>query len=344
MGQLAKLLAASKVSRPSSGKNRKSQSRRAGANSTLRSVSVPARVAYNLTNDRGVSTHTERGYELLQNISIGAGTAVGTFWSFPLNPLHESYAGTRLQQLALNFIKFRFRRLMLRFGNVASTSTSGALVFGFMDNPDYSVTVVNSTRVISALSGSVTGPLWQPIDCHAKIVDRAAWYYLDEDSDEVMKTTQGQFLLALVAAATLATDQGFPLYIDYDIEFSGAAVQSVDPVKAVLHLPVCNVEAIPSLPGRATCRAVVPGTVPNLTAAGVGVPVALGADFSIVSTGGVALVVTYITMAGPSGPDYFDVYFYSGLKQALGNEFIPVSLTAAQPQFPAQDAYIIQSN
>jgi hypothetical protein len=71
----------------------------------------------------------------------------------------------------------------------------------------------------------VSSSLWAPISIRAKIGDRTRWYNIDEDSDVIMETTQGVFLIAIQNPPALTGTQRIPLLLHYTIEFKDNAIQ-----------------------------------------------------------------------------------------------------------------------
>jgi hypothetical protein len=55
------------------------------------------------------------------------------------------------------------------------------------------------------------------------ISDRSKWYNLDEDSEELMQTTQGQFLVVVQSAVTTTGAISMPVLLRYSIEMVGTA-------------------------------------------------------------------------------------------------------------------------
>lgn len=192
----------------------------------MRTTAIPSRTTYAIDNRAPNRAIIERAMELLDPISISSSTPVGTSWTFELNPLQLE--GTRLQTLARNYQQFKFRKAKLIFGNNVSTSTNGAIVGAYLSNPDQELPD-NPVRALFGAGGS-SAPVWQPLSIEAKLLGRGPvndYFNIDADSREVMLITQGKFVLALQGQLSSTTNIDFPIYLDYEIEFKGAAIQKV---------------------------------------------------------------------------------------------------------------------
>jgi hypothetical protein len=208
-------------------KGKRKQPKRAAPTSMMRSVNIPAQQTYQLRNTVPDSRCVFRGHEQISQFSVGPTTPVGTLFKIDLNPADLLYAGSRIQSLCKVFQKYRFRVALLTVGNVTGTSTGGALVVAYSENPDYSVGN-NAARTLAAMEGSITSALWMPIDCKASIGDRTKWYNIDSDSNELMQICQGKFMIAVQYPPTTSGDVILPVYLDYEIECMGTAVQNFD--------------------------------------------------------------------------------------------------------------------
>jgi hypothetical protein len=184
---------------------------------------LPLEVGYTTRNLAPLATHRERATERLGQVSISSSTAVGTILAkFMMNPL--LLVGTRLSKLAANFLEFRFKRMRFNFVSSVTTAASGAIVMAYCPNPDFALPVpANST--LFAMSG-VSANLFVRSDIDARLTNGARWFNLDADSNEVMKTTQGFFAIALDQAATVTGTVTVTIELDYDIEMRGAAIQT----------------------------------------------------------------------------------------------------------------------
>jgi hypothetical protein len=114
------------------------------------------------------------------------------------------------------------------FGNNVSTTTNGAIVGAYLANPDQELPS-NPVRALFG-AGGCSAPVWQPLSIDAKLLGRGPvndYFNVDADSREVMLTTQGKFVLALQGQLSSTNSIDFPIYLEYEIEFKGAAIQQV---------------------------------------------------------------------------------------------------------------------
>jgi len=188
---------------------------------------IPATMAYTINNRTNINRHTERAKEYLGTIPISGNTPTGRAFVFALNPLH--YPATRFGRLASSYQKFRFRNCRLTIASNFSTTVSGSIIAGYMENPDQEILpepyIFN--QVFSATNG-VSQSLWKPIDISARFMDKAKWYNIDNDSDEIMQTTQGKFVIVVQSPVAVTSQVQIPILLEYDIEFMGSATQPLN--------------------------------------------------------------------------------------------------------------------
>jgi hypothetical protein len=189
---------------------------------------VPQNTAFVVKNNTTERTVVIRGKEIVS--SLGVSNVAAHSGSYPvqlfdLNPV--GYEGTRMKQLARSFQKYRFRKAHLTVQANAPTTTTGGYVAGYTENPDQGFDD-NAISQISTLSGAVSAPLWVAQTLPARIRD-GKWYNVDPDTIEVMDSIQGMFVLQQTSAASTTAALNFPVWLDYEIEFSGCAAQS-DPI------------------------------------------------------------------------------------------------------------------
>lgn len=192
-------------------------------------TNVPVGQATTVRQPIAGKTHVERAREQVGIFSIGPTTPVGTSQQYLLNPL--TLAGTRLQRLAQNYQKFRFRRVSLTVQSSASTSVGGLYVVGYNSNPDAELNGgFGSVQQVTSLPGATSANAWRTVTVPGRLEDRGAWYTLDPDSDEIMKTTQGYFAIVAQIPSTGTGPTQYAIWLDYEIEFSGAFVSIVPEV------------------------------------------------------------------------------------------------------------------
>jgi len=164
--------------------------------------------------------------------AISSTTPVGTAQQYLMNPL--TLAGTRLQRLAQNYQKYRFRRLSMTVQSSASTSVGGLYVVGYNSNPDAELLGgFGSVQQVTSLPGATSANAWRTVTVAGRLEDRGAWYTLDPDSNEIMKTTQGYFAIVAQIPSTGTEPTQYAVWLDYEVELSGPAV---NPVPQVLGL------------------------------------------------------------------------------------------------------------
>jgi len=185
---------------------------------------IPAAFATRVVQNSQNRTHTEAFREIVAPFSMSPTDLPGANITYNLNP--ATMIGTRLQKLAANYQQYRFKRLSLTMQSPAPSTASGLYAIGYTRNPDQEIgTGLNAIQTITAMPGAVTSSVWNTCTCHASLDSQ--WYNVDADSQEVMKTTQGQFFACLVSPPTTTTPVAFAVWLDYVIEFRGSAIQKV---------------------------------------------------------------------------------------------------------------------
>jgi hypothetical protein len=207
---------------------------------SITSTQVPVEIAYSVRQNAPLNkVHVERASEYIGTFTVSTATPVNTTIVYRMNP--STLAGTRLQSLSKIYQKFRFRKLRMIVQSSAASTISGLYVMGYNSNPDAELAVnspMSSTQVF-ALPGAVSRPFWIVGTADAKIEDRNKWYYVDADSEEVMNTTQGYFAIVVQAPANTTTPTVVPVLLEYEIEFTGSAIQ-LDNSNAPVVFPAGN--------------------------------------------------------------------------------------------------------
>lgn len=199
--------------------------RRAFRSSGMQVTNVPVATATTVRQPAVSRTHVETAREQVGLFSISSTTPVGTGQQYMLNPL--TMAGTRLQQLAKSYQKYRFKRAALTIQSSASTSVGGLYVVGYNSNPDAEIgSGFAAVQKTAALPGATSANAWRTVTSQAKIEDPGKWYNLDADSEEVMQTTQGYFSLVTQVPSTGTEPVSYAVWLDYTVEFKGAAINT----------------------------------------------------------------------------------------------------------------------
>jgi hypothetical protein len=198
------------------------------------STNVPLNVATTLRNNAPNRVHTETGREQIGVFTVTALTPVGASVKVLLNPLLLS--GTRLQKLASVYQKFRFTSATLNIQSSASTIVRGLYVAGYNSNPDAEFSPSRAVQFVSTLPGSISSNVWLSQRVRAQLQDRAKWYNLDADSEEIMMTTQGYFAVVNQVSPNIDNpgDLTFPLWLDYTVQFTGTAANATQTGPAIL--------------------------------------------------------------------------------------------------------------
>lgn len=179
--------------------------------------------------------------EYLTNYTFGPESQPGEISEFPVNPMLPLYKDTVLQNMLRNFQKYRFKKLSLELANTTGTNNGGSLVTSYVSNPDQKTT---SLRAIYNSDDSVTGPAWMPRTVAAAIKDPKKEYNVDEDSAEIMQTTQGKFIIGVVTPPTTTGLVSIPIILKYTVEMIGAASQESVKETSILLAPSGEFEGL----------------------------------------------------------------------------------------------------
>lgn len=186
-------------------------------------VDIPRETAYTVRQTTRQEVHTERCREYIGNVTFvndPVGTPVVARWD--INPI--LMPGTRLRRIASNYQKFRFRQLALTIQSATTTATNGLYVVGYNNNPDSNPPPGFEVNYAFDLPGAQSANIWRTITSIAKIEDRQKWFNVDPDSNEVMNTTQGYFVVVQQTAISTTAPITMPCILDYVVEFSGSSL------------------------------------------------------------------------------------------------------------------------
>jgi len=191
----------------------------------MQSTNIPMTQAFQIRNSTRDMSHIEQAAEVIGSITIGPNIASGTVWEFTMDP--TNLPGTRLEKLASTFQKFRFRSMRLCVASNFSTTVSGSIACGYAENPDqeFPAGALALNRVF-ACSNATIASLYTPLYVMGKVGDKSKWYNIDDDSDELMQTTQGKFVITLVSPVSLTASVSIPVTLEYSVEFLGRALQA----------------------------------------------------------------------------------------------------------------------
>jgi hypothetical protein len=193
----------------------------------MTSTAIPYAQATQITQKNRDRVVTASGSDIIGNVSITSATPIGTIQQYLISPLN--FVGTRQYNLAQNFQRYRYKRLSFTIAANQPSTAGGAIFAGYTSNPDQAFTVVPGASSVTNLNqvfnlpGAQLVPMFVPRTILAKIEDASKWYYLDDDSDEIMNTTCGQFVYTVQSVSNITGTTSIPIIMDYEIEFVGSA-------------------------------------------------------------------------------------------------------------------------
>jgi len=213
-------------------------------------VNVPFTAATQIqqsAREQAVSSFS--GTDRIGQVTFGPLSPVGTPIVFKMSP--PDLPATRLGNMSRNFQLYRFKKMLLTvFSNLPSTAGGGFTV-GYAENPDQSFNSGSqlSSQVFS-LPGAVAGNMFVPTKLAAHINDKNKWYRIDEDTEEIMNSTQGMFIISVDSLTAITTPITVPVFLEYVIEFKGSAIQKADTTGAVQIFPSAIVSPVVNQPTR----------------------------------------------------------------------------------------------
>lgn len=184
------------------------------------STAVPVDMAFTYRNNSPTTRRKECGVDRLPSLSVKSNMQAGMILArYQLNPI--MLGGTRLSQIAACYEMYRFTKCRLVFAPVLPTTVTGSVMLAYTVNPEADL---GSSANIAAfqLRGKQSNLfIRSSIDMQATTAGR--WLYVDPDSGTTELTTQGTFFVILDQATNVASETSLTCYLEYEIEFLGAA-------------------------------------------------------------------------------------------------------------------------
>jgi len=174
-----------------------------------------------------------QGKEIMAYIQISPSTVTGTLGTILMNPL--TITCQRLRKFAAIYGQYRFRRMEFTVQGNLPTTVGGNLYLGYSRNPDLTIpTGIEAPTAISSMENSMSVSVWSTSKFSPR-VETNEWYNVDDDSSEVMKTTQGILFVAQGGIYNITSAAEIPLYLDYVIEARGQQVQPVSQARTQVY-------------------------------------------------------------------------------------------------------------
>jgi hypothetical protein len=197
-------------------------------NNAQRTMNVPVEQGFSITQKSKPQIMNMKACEALPDFIVNNLTPSGESVEYRVNP--QALAGTRLQAQSALWQKFRVKKFRFIVGVGTATSVTGIYTAGYTENPSQQFsTAPFACQQIFDLPGAVQNPWWMKGQIDAPIADKKKWYNVDQDSSEEMMTTAGKFIIACKQAPSTTGNTVIPIFIDYDIDFTGSALQEQVP-------------------------------------------------------------------------------------------------------------------
>lgn len=250
------------------------------------------------------------GKEIMGYIRIGPETVTGLGGVQLMNPLILSCE--RLRKFAAIYGQYRFRRMEFTLQGNLPTTVGGNIYLGYSRNPDLTITSgVNAPTVISSMENSMSVSVWSTSSFSPR-VSTNEWYNVDDDSEEIMKTTQGVLFIAQGGIYNITSFAEIPIYLSYTIEARGQQSQPVNQ-NGILTFPSCNFTCLSTpinwsvvrVPGETGAFPALQDTTPYFISPQLEIPTASG-DLITCSIMGARIVGGI--------PTNYDLQFYPDLE------------------------------
>lgn len=159
------------------------------------------------------------GKEIMGYIQITPSSSTGLLGKELINPLKMSCE--RLKKFVAIYGQYRFKRMELTVQGNLPTTVGGNLYLGYSRNPDLLVpTGPSAPTVISSMENSMSVSVWSTSTFRPAVMTNE-WYNVDDDSLEIMKTTQGAIFVAQGGLYNISGTAEIPLYLSYTVECRG---------------------------------------------------------------------------------------------------------------------------
>lgn len=212
-------------------RNRRTRQRENDANRNSNAVMRRYRQP-RMTNENGITRVT--GSELLYSTSVSSAGGLGgirtNFLGSNSSTGGASLKGTWVANMAMNYNKYKFVRLTLRYVPFCTTSTQGRVVLAW--NGDTNDIIPSSTQQVTQYQNAVEGPVWRELSCNA-LISRMPEYVVSNDGtgstgDESGAPNQGIFLYAVDNGASSTATSCGSFYIDYELHLWSRAAFSAN--------------------------------------------------------------------------------------------------------------------
>jgi len=165
-----------------------------------------------------------QGKEIMGFIRISPGSQSGLSGQQLMNPL--TLACERLRKFVSIYGQYKFTRMEFTVHGNLPTTVGGNLYLGYSRNPDFTITTgADAPSFISSMENSMAVSVWSTSTFSPRVMTNE-WYNVDDDSSEVMKTTQGILFIATGGIYNITQDVEIPVYLNYVVEARGQQVQT----------------------------------------------------------------------------------------------------------------------
>jgi len=211
------------------------QTLRSGTSMAVGTVKGQPSIRYNELRSSFSSTRSAKDGSLLVKgmdylgPSNGAATStVTTLFNYSINPLTGLFTGTRLQNFALNFDKYVFKRLVFHVQTATPTSTGGSYVVGFDRDIDDPLPPASDAgvRTLMANQGARNAAICENVSINIPLADTQQFYYTNYSGADARLVYQGR----LVGMNTTPITAAYSLCVwcEYEILFMDPSIETLD--------------------------------------------------------------------------------------------------------------------
>lgn len=175
----------------------------------------------------------QKGKEIIGEIAITSSTPSGLLAQILANPL--LMGAPRLEKMAAIYQQYRFRRLRFTLATVLPTTTYGQFWLAYSRNPDHRIANdAEANANVFALENSRQCQAWTPATYDCDLRPNTTIFNVDNDSREIMKTTQGKFFIATSGQFNVTGEYTIPVYLEYEIELFGQSALPTNDGAAII--------------------------------------------------------------------------------------------------------------
>lgn len=206
---------------------------------------IPTVIANTMRGHNASRVSEFSGKEIIGYLNFAPNSQAGMLGQIVINPILMT--APRLRNHVKNFSQFKFSKLRFAVRGDLPTTVSGSVYMGYSTNPDLDIPDTQAAPAnLFSLGKSVIANLWSSteFDCN---LDMSQWFFVDPDSSEIMKTSQGKLFMASTGGFNITATYSVPLFVEYSVHCKGEQI-TPEANAGVVILPAMSLQATSSNP------------------------------------------------------------------------------------------------